>query len=51
MNTWQGPNDFLTELQKIAEITATIPEPELQKLCSMDQHFRYIDQTFKDVGL
>jgi adenylosuccinate lyase len=51
MATWQGPNDFLAETKKIPEITATIPEQELEKLCSIDQHFRYIDQTFKDVGL
>jgi len=51
MNTRQGTNDFLTEVQKIPEITSAIPESELQKLCSMDQHFRYIDQAFKDVGL
>jgi adenylosuccinate lyase len=51
MATWQGPNDFLTEVRKGPEIVSAIPETELRELCSMDQHFRYIDQTFKDVGL
>jgi adenylosuccinate lyase len=51
MATWQGPNDFLTEVRKVPEIVSAIPETELRELCSMDQHFRYIDQTFKDVGL
>ncbi len=51
MATWQSENDFLTEVRKIPEITSVIPPAELEKLCSLEQHFRYIDQTFRDVGL
>ena len=51
MATWQGESDFLSEVSKIPEITAVIRPAELEKLCSMEQHFRYVDQAFRDVGL
>ena len=51
MATWQSQNDFLTEVRKIPEITSVIPPAELDKLCSLEQHFRYIDQAFRNVGL
>jgi len=51
MASWQSQNDFLTELRKVSEITSVIPPAELEKLCSLEQHFRSIDQTFRDVGL
>jgi len=51
MATWHSEDDFLTELRKVPEITAVIPPVELEKLCSLEQHFRFIDQTFRDVGL
>jgi adenylosuccinate lyase len=49
--TWGSENDFLTEVRKVPEITSVIPAAELEKLCSLEQHFRYIDQTFRDLGL
>ena len=51
MATWQNRNDFLAEIKKVPEVTSTIAPGELEKLCSLEQHFRYIDQTFHDVGL
>jgi adenylosuccinate lyase len=51
MAAWKSQNDFLTEVRKLPEITSVIPPAELEKLCSLDQHFRYLDQTFRDVGL
>src|SRR5580704_17246117 len=51
MKTWKSEDNFLTELRKVPEITAVIPPGELEKLCSVEQHFRFIDQTFRDVGL
>jgi adenylosuccinate lyase len=51
MATWQSQDDFLNEVRKIPEITSVIPPAELDKLCSLEQHFRYIDQAFRDVGL
>jgi adenylosuccinate lyase len=51
MATWQNRNDFLTEIKRVSEVTSTITPSELENLCSLEQHFRYIDQTFHDVGL
>jgi adenylosuccinate lyase len=51
MATWQSQDDFLTEVRKVPEITSLIPPAELVQLCSLEQHFRYIDQAFRDVGL
>jgi adenylosuccinate lyase len=51
MATWHGSSDFLTELKKVSEITDLIPTTELEKLCSLEQHFQHLDQTFRDVGL
>jgi adenylosuccinate lyase len=51
MATWQSQDDFLTEVRKVPEITSLIPPAELDQLCSLEQHFRYIDQAFRDVGL
>jgi adenylosuccinate lyase len=51
MATWRSQSDFLSELRKVPEITSVISPAELEKLCSMDQHFRYIDQAFRNVGL
>jgi adenylosuccinate lyase len=51
MATWQGSSDFLTEVKKVREITDVIPTAELEKLCSLDQHFQHVDETFRDVGL
>jgi adenylosuccinate lyase len=51
MATWQSQEDFLSEVRKVPEITAVIPAAELDKLCSLEQHFRYVDQAFRNVGL
>jgi adenylosuccinate lyase len=51
MSTWTGNQDFLTEIKKVPEITAVIPPAELEALCSLEQHYRYLDRKFKQVGL
>jgi adenylosuccinate lyase len=51
MASWEGGRDFLDEAKKIPEINALISGPELDKLCSLEPHFRYVDQTFKDLGI
>jgi adenylosuccinate lyase len=48
---WTGQGDFLTEVKKIPEITSVIPAAELEHLFTLDQHFRYVNQKFKNVGL
>jgi adenylosuccinate lyase len=51
MATWKSNSDFLHEVRKIPEITKVIPEAELAKLCSVEQHFRHVDETFRRLGL
>jgi adenylosuccinate lyase len=49
--TWQGKDDFLTELERIPEIVNVIPKSDLAGFCSLEQHFRYIDRTFRQLKL
>ena len=51
MATWRGASDFLTEVKKVPEITSVISSEELEKFCSLDHHFRHVNDTFRDVGL
>jgi adenylosuccinate lyase len=51
MATWKGNSDFLHEVRQIPEITKLIPEAELVKLCSVEQHLNHIDETFRQLGL
>ena len=43
--TWKSNSDFLHEVRQIPEITKVIPEAELVKLCSVEQHFNHNDET------
>jgi adenylosuccinate lyase len=51
MATWKSNSDFLHEVRQIPEITKLIPEAELVKLCSVEQHLNHIDETFRQLGL
>ena len=51
MATWQGDKPLLENLQAEAEITAKIPAMELEQLCSLDHHLRWVDDTFRRLGL
>jgi adenylosuccinate lyase len=51
MATWKSNSDFLREVRKTPEITKVIPESDLAKLCSVEQHFRHVDETFRRLGL
>jgi adenylosuccinate lyase len=51
MATWENKSDFLQEIGKVPEIAKLIPENELAKLCSIDRHFAYVDETFRKLGL
>jgi adenylosuccinate lyase len=51
MATWKSNSDFLHEVRQIPEITKLIPEAELEKLCSVEQHLNHIDETFRQLGL
>jgi len=51
MAAWNSQQDFLTEVKKVSEITSVISPAELDGLCSLEQHFRHVEQKFKNVGL
>jgi adenylosuccinate lyase len=51
MKTWQGDKQLLENLCAEEEITAKIPPKEIAALCSLDHHFRWVDDTFQRLGL
>jgi adenylosuccinate lyase len=51
MATWKSGSDFVRELRKTPEITQMISDQELAKLCSLEPHFRHVDETFQKLGL
>ncbi|HEY0791941.1 MAG TPA: adenylosuccinate lyase [Chthoniobacterales bacterium] len=51
MRTWEGGDDFLTEAKKEPDIVQYLPEKAIDEACTLDRHFRYVDQTFSDLGL
>jgi adenylosuccinate lyase len=51
MATWQGSKPLIDNLKSEEEIVAKIPAHELEQLCSLDHHFRWVDVTFRRLGL
>ncbi|MEM6886401.1 MAG: adenylosuccinate lyase [Verrucomicrobiota bacterium] len=52
MACWNGDEgSFLDYLLKDQELKERISPNDLKEICSLDRHFRYIDQTFKKCGL
>ena len=51
MKTWQGAQTLQENLVVEPEITAKISPEEIGQLCSLDHHFRHIDETFRKLGL
>ena len=51
MKTWQGDKSLLENLVIEDEITAKIPPDEIAKLCSLEHHFRWVEDTFRRLGL
>jgi adenylosuccinate lyase len=51
MKTWQGERSLQENLVAEPEITAHIPPDEIARLCSLDHHFRHVDETFRKLGL
>jgi len=51
MKTWQGGQSLETNLVAEPEITALIPPDEIGRLCSLEHHFRHVDETFRKLGL
>jgi adenylosuccinate lyase len=51
MKTWQGDKPLQDNLAEEPEITALIPPGEIMQLCSLEHHFRHVDDTFNRLGL
>ena len=51
MKTWKGEGTFADNVKAEPEITAKLSAKEIDRLCSLDNHFQYVDATFKALGL
>ncbi|MBA7706840.1 Adenylosuccinate lyase [subsurface metagenome] len=51
MKAWKGNKNFLSLLKADPEVTATLPEPELEPLFDAQYYLRYIDDIFQRLGL
>jgi adenylosuccinate lyase len=51
MACWRGTEPLQIHLKKSAEIRSVLSEGEIDELCSPERHFRYVDDTFRKVGL
>ena len=45
MRTWQGDKSFAENAKQEPEITALLSPDEIDALCSLDVHFRHVDET------
>ena len=51
MKTWKGDGTFVENVKREQEITDRLSAAEIDRLCSLDIHFQYVDATFKALGL
>ena len=51
MRTWKGNGSFAENAKREAEITSLLSGDEIDALCSLDVHFRHVDDTFRALGL
>jgi adenylosuccinate lyase len=51
MKTWRGKKSFAENVKTESEITAKLSAKEIDKICSLDVHFRHLDETFELLGL
>ena len=51
MRTWKGDQSFAANAKEEPGITALLSDAEIDKLCSLDVHFRHVDETFRALGL
>ena len=51
MACWRGTEPLQYHLKQSKEIRLVLSEKEIDELCSPERHFRYVDQTFKKLGL
>jgi len=51
MRTWKGERSLAENAKAEPEILERLSESEIDALCSLDVHLRYVDSTFRAVGL
>jgi adenylosuccinate lyase len=51
MKTWQGGGTFAENARREPEIAARLSSEEIDRLCSLDTHFKHVDTTFRALGL
>ena len=51
MKTWQGEKSLQENLKTEPEIAQNLSAEEIEQLCSLDIHFKHIDETFAKLGL
>jgi adenylosuccinate lyase len=51
MKAWKGKKDFPSLLKADAEVTATLPQRELESLFDYQYYLRYVDEIFERLGL
>jgi adenylosuccinate lyase len=51
MKTWKGEGTFAENAKREPEITARLSAADIDRLCSLDVHFKHVDPTFKALGL
>ena len=51
MKTWKGEGTFADNVKAEPEIASKLSAKEIDRLCSLDIHFAYIDETFRALGL
>jgi len=51
MACWRGTEPLQVHLKRSKEILSVLSEKEIDELCSPERHFRYVDDTFKKLGL
>ncbi|MCE0497579.1 MAG: adenylosuccinate lyase [Methylacidiphilales bacterium] len=51
MACWRGTEPLQAHLKKSKEIRSVLTEKEIDDLCSPERHFRYVEETFRKLGL
>jgi adenylosuccinate lyase len=51
MACWRGSEPLQVHLKNSKEIRSVLSEKEIDELCSPERHFRYVEDTFKKLGL
>jgi len=51
MKTWEGERSFAENVKAEPAIATKLSPKQIDELCSLDNHFRHVDETFSALGL